>query len=124
MTGLDTESLQTLLRDVDGPRREAPSVQREPRAPLAPLTGMHCWEFHHRVEGDTYQWYWRALTAEGKPHGESKQRFDTFLQALDDAKKNGFNQEMHEWYLATPGGAPCLRTVNDPPRRAQRDRKP
>jgi hypothetical protein len=55
---------------------------------------MHCWEFHHRVEGNSYQWYWRALTAEGKIHGESAARFDTFLQALEDAKKNGFNQEL------------------------------
>jgi hypothetical protein len=85
---------------------------------------MHCWEFHHRVEGDSYQWSWRALTPEGKIHGESAQRFDTFLQALEDAKKNGFNQELHEWYLATPSGSPCLKTVADPPRRARGDRKP
>ena len=95
----------------------------EPRSRGARLTGMHCWEFHHRVEGSSYQWYWRALTPEGKFHAESKARFETFLQALEDAKKSGFNQELHEWYLATPSGSPCLKTVADPPRRGQRDGK-
>jgi hypothetical protein len=83
---------------------------------------MHCWEFHHRVEDSKYRWYWRSLTREGKIHSESKSRFETFLQALDDAKKNGFNQELHEWYLATPTSSPCLTTVEDP-RRGTRDGK-
>ena len=82
---------------------------------------MHCWEFHHQVENSSYRWYWRALTAAGKIHGESKRKFETFLQALDDAKKNGFDQEMHEWYLATPNSSPCLKTVGDSPRRARGD---
>lgn len=80
---------------------------------------MHCWEFHHRIEQREYQWFWRALTAAGKIHSESKRKFETFLQALDDARKNGFDQELHEWYLATPNASPCLRTVSDPPRGAE-----
>ena len=113
-----------MLRVVDTHDPDPPAVQREPREPPAQLMGMHCWEFHHRVEGNSYQWYWRALTADGKLHGESKQRFDTFLQALEDAKKSGFNQELHEWYLATPSGAPCLKSVADPPRRKPASGKP
>jgi hypothetical protein len=85
------------------------------------LTKMHCWEFHHQIAAGSYQWYWKALTADGKLHSESKSRFQTFLQALDDAKKNGFDQEMHEWYLATPNSAPCLKTIDDKPRARPRD---
>lgn len=80
---------------------------------------MHCWEFHHQVEGGVYRWYWRALTAAGEIHSESKRRFETFLQALDDAKENGFDRELHEWYLATPHSSPCLKTVGDRPRAAR-----
>ena len=84
---------------------------------------MHCWEFHHVVAGGAYQWYWKAMTAEGHVHAQSARRFDTFLQALDDAQKNGFNRELHEWYLATPSGSPCLKTVDDPPRPSKGDGK-
>jgi hypothetical protein len=112
-----------MLRVADARSVLHPPYRHEPGAPLERLTGMHCWEFHHRVEDNSYRWYWRALTADGKVHGESKLRFETFLQALEDAKKNGFDQELHEWYLATPNGAPCLKSVTDPPRRSQRDGK-
>lgn len=80
---------------------------------------MHCWEFHHQIEGGSYQWFWRTLTAAGKIHGESKRRFASFLQALEDAKKNGFDKELHEWYLAAPNATPCMKTVDDPPRAAR-----
>ena len=76
---------------------------------------MHCWEFHHNLESGAYQWYWRSLTSEGQVHGESQRKFETFLQALDDAKRNGFDQELHEWYLATPNSSPCLKTIEDSP---------
>ncbi len=81
---------------------------------------MHCWEFHHLVEGKEYQWFWRALSAAGEVHSESKRKFATFLQALDDARRNGFDQELHEWYLATPSSSPCLKTIEDLPRAANR----
>jgi hypothetical protein len=84
---------------------------------------MHCWEFHHEVEGGSYRWYWRSLTAAGKIHAESERRFDTFLQALNDAMANGFDREMHEWYLATPSASPCLKTISDAPGAARDGRR-
>jgi hypothetical protein len=84
---------------------------------------MHCWEFHHQIEGGAYQWFWRSVTAEGKIHSESTHKFATFLLALNDAMENGFDRELHEWYLATPRSAPCLKTIDDPPRAARGNRK-
>lgn len=80
---------------------------------------MHCWEFHHQLHDRRYQWYWRALTDAGKIHSQSERKFETFLQALEDARRNGFDQELHEWYLATPSSSPCLKTVEDKRRAAR-----
>ena len=73
---------------------------------------MHCWEFHHQVEDGDYRWYWRAVHADGTLHSESAERFETSIAAFDDAKKHGFDRELHEWYMAPAGKRPCVKAVN------------
>ncbi|HKA42443.1 MAG TPA: hypothetical protein VKF40_10685 [Burkholderiales bacterium] len=74
---------------------------------------MHCWEFHHNVEAGTYQWFWRALNADGTLHSESVGTFASAPEAIADAKEHGFDREVHEWYMAPPNSHPCIKTVEE-----------
>jgi hypothetical protein len=70
---------------------------------------MHCWEFHHAVRGKKIEWRWRAMNADGTVHGESADRFKSSVEAFEDARKHGFDEDLHEWYLAPNGEWPCTK---------------
>ena len=61
---------------------------------------MHTWEFHHQGEPGLELWAWRALNRDGSLHTTSRQRFDSFTKAFENAKSHGLEQEEHKWYLA------------------------
>ena len=63
---------------------------------------MHTWEFHHQGEPGLELWGWRALNRDGSLHTTSRQRFDSFTKAFENAKSHGLDQEEHKWYLAEP----------------------
>jgi hypothetical protein len=74
---------------------------------------MHCWEFHHNLEAGRHEWFWRALNADGTVHSESDSTFVSSSEAFADAKEHGFNEDLHEWYMAPPNTHPCVKTVQD-----------
>lgn len=61
---------------------------------------MHQWEFHHEGEPSLELWSWRALNRDGSLHTRSRQQFDSFTKAFENAKSHGFDQVEHRWYLA------------------------
>lgn len=74
---------------------------------------MHCWEFHHTAEAATDGWFWRSVDKNGRIHAECGGRFKTFMEAFDDARSHGFDQDRHLWYLATPTHHPCVKVVEE-----------
>ena len=66
---------------------------------------MHTWEFHHQGEPGLELWAWRALNSDGSLHTTSRQRFDSFTKAFENAKSHGLEQDEHKWYLAEPRDA-------------------
>jgi hypothetical protein len=72
-------------------------------------TGMQCWEFHHWLRGRKIRWQWRAVNADGTLHSESKDTFKSSIEAFEDARKHGFDKDLHEWYMAPSGEKPCTR---------------
>jgi hypothetical protein len=68
---------------------------------------MRCWEFHHTMQGKKFQWYWRIVNRDGTVHSESAVKFKSSVEAFEDARINGFDKDVHEWYLASPGSNPC-----------------
>ena len=63
---------------------------------------MHSWEFEHQGEPGLELWSWRALNRDGSLHTASRQRFDSFTKAFENAKSHGLEQDEHKWHLATP----------------------
>ena len=63
---------------------------------------MYCWEFQHEGEFGLQLWSWRALNRDGSLHTSSRQQFDSFTKAFENAKSHGFEQREHKWYLASP----------------------
>jgi len=71
---------------------------------------MRCWEFHHAVRGKKIEWLWRVVNKmNGAVLSESEGRFKSSVDAFEDAKKHGFDQDLHEWYLAASGDEPCTK---------------
>jgi hypothetical protein len=65
---------------------------------------MHTWEFEHRGEPSLELWSWRALNPDGSLHTRSRQQFDSFTKAFENAKSHGLDQAEHQWNLAVPRG--------------------
>jgi hypothetical protein len=63
---------------------------------------MDTWEFHHQGELGLERWSWRALNRDGSLHTTSRQQFDSFTKAFENAKSHGFEQEEHKWHLTVP----------------------
>jgi hypothetical protein len=80
---------------------------------------MHCWEFHHTAEPPKQRWSWRSLDRNDRVHAECRGRFETFMEAFADAKLHGFDQDRHLWYLATTTHQPCVKVVDDAPRKGR-----
>jgi len=62
---------------------------------------MHSWEFQHQGEPGLELWSWRALNRDGSLHTASRQRFDSFTKAFENAKSHGLEQNEHKWQLAS-----------------------
>jgi hypothetical protein len=69
---------------------------------------MHCWEFHHSIRGRKIEWHWRALNADGTVHSKSQVPLKSSVDAFEDARKHGFDKELHEWYVAHGSEQPCV----------------
>lgn len=67
---------------------------------------MHRWEFQHRIEPGVELWSWRALNRDGTLHTRSRQQFDSFAKAFENARSHGFDQAEHPWDLAPPAQDP------------------
>ncbi len=63
---------------------------------------MDSWEFHHQGEPSRERWSWRALNRDGSLHTSSRQQFDSFRKAFENAISHGFDQSSHRWLLARP----------------------
>lgn len=68
---------------------------------------MHCWEFYHSIRGRKIEWHWRALNPDGSVYGESRAPLKSSVEAFEDAAKQGFDKELHEWYVAHGSEKPC-----------------
>jgi hypothetical protein len=71
---------------------------------------MHCWEFHQQGVKDNQRWSWRATNKDGTLHTHSRQAFDSFTKAFENAKSHGFDQAQHHWHLADPADAEAAGT--------------
>lgn len=67
---------------------------------------MHSWEFHHQGAPGIELWSWRALNRDGSLHTTSRQQFDSFTKAFENAKSHGLVQDEHKWHLAIPQEEP------------------
>jgi hypothetical protein len=63
---------------------------------------MDSWEFHAQGELALERWSWRALNHDGSLHTRSRQAFDSFTKAFENAKSHGFDYKQHEWHVAQP----------------------
>jgi hypothetical protein len=63
---------------------------------------MHSWEFHHQGGLGIERWSWRALHRDGSLHTASRQYFDSFTKAFENAKSHGLDPDEHKWHLASP----------------------
>jgi hypothetical protein len=63
---------------------------------------MHSWEFHNQGGPGMELWSWRALNRDGSLHTTSRQRFDSFTKAFENAKSHGLEQNEHKWELTVP----------------------
>ena len=61
---------------------------------------MQNWEFHHKGGLGIERWSWRALNQDGSLHTTSRQQFDSFTKAFENAKSHGLDQIEHKWQLA------------------------
>jgi len=68
---------------------------------------MHSWEFQHQGEPGLELWSWKALNCDGSLHTTSRQQFDSFTKAFENAKSHGLEQDEHKWHLAAPQEAPA-----------------
>ena len=57
---------------------------------------MDNWEFHPRGELSLERWWWRALNRDGSLHTRSRQDFDSFTKAFENAKSHGFDYKLHD----------------------------
>lgn len=62
---------------------------------------MNTWEFHPRGQSSLERWSWRALNRDGSLHTRSRQEFDSFTKAFENAKSHGFDYKEHDWHVAT-----------------------
>jgi hypothetical protein len=46
------------------------------------------------------------LNSDGSLHTASRQQFDSFTKAFQNAKSHGLEQDEHKWHLATPQEEP------------------
>lgn len=63
---------------------------------------MNTWEFHPRGELTLERWSWRALNHDGTLHTRSRQEFDSFTKAFENAKSHGFDYKEHDWHVSMP----------------------